>query len=399
MSDHNRHYQLYSSTYAELEEFALVEKSIQGDQESLCKLCDGISKSVYFQLKSTLDSQSDIEDVSQNVLMCVCDNIRNLRNPKAFRRWLSKIVITERRLYLAKFPKSSAVLNIDDHMETLLEKEDFLPHVNVESQELRSAVMEAISGLPLRQKEAVMLHYYEGLNVTETAASLGVAVPTASEYLALARKKIKHKLENHPAVGEHASMHGAMPVGVAITSVLQQESAILAATNAACLQSAVAKCHALIYAEGVAGTIPASTPLPRVLAGFSKELAALACACMAVAATAVIVAVWPQVPQVSPAEPSISVEIVFSGYGAGYDRVDPAHAVLVFGEDETATPLQWWVTAAGSEAVLYEGYGGNVNNALTQMQEHGLQGEFILSFRIVNEEGVVFRLSSNFYLS
>lgn len=63
-------------------------------------------------------------------------------------------------------------------------------------------IKEIIDALPERQREAIVLHYYSGLNVTEAAKVMDISHAGVSLYLKLARKKIKEELEN---IAEHSS--------------------------------------------------------------------------------------------------------------------------------------------------------------------------------------------------
>ena len=55
--------------------------------------------------------------------------------------------------------------------------------------------MEVVMNLPCRYKEAVLLYYYQGLTMEETAETLGVAASTISTRLKKARQKLRLDLE------------------------------------------------------------------------------------------------------------------------------------------------------------------------------------------------------------
>ena len=55
-------------------------------------------------------------------------------------------------------------------------------------------MMEIIATLPSRQREAIILHYYGGLSVTEVAAAMSIPHQSVSLYLKLARKKMREEL-------------------------------------------------------------------------------------------------------------------------------------------------------------------------------------------------------------
>jgi RNA polymerase sigma factor (sigma-70 family) len=52
----------------------------------------------------------------------------------------------------------------------------------------------AVSGLPLRQRQAVVLHYYLDLDVAETARTLGVSPGTVKTALHRARRTLAGRL-------------------------------------------------------------------------------------------------------------------------------------------------------------------------------------------------------------
>jgi len=181
--------------YAEID--ALAEKAIQGDSAALHSLCEKLARTILFRAKYMLGNEMDAEDVAQNVLLRVCENIRSLRKPKAFQAWLSRIVVNETRRFAATRAKYGTALDIDDYEDELVEENvGLLPDECLEDKTVSQAVMEIISKLPARQREALMLHYYDDLKVTEIARVMSIPHQSASRYLALAREKLKAEFEN-----------------------------------------------------------------------------------------------------------------------------------------------------------------------------------------------------------
>ena len=177
----------------------LVLGASGGDQEALALLCAEISRSVLFQVTYMVGGdQSGVEDIAQEVLIRVCEKIHTLRNPKAFKGWLARIILNEKNRYLSRVSRIATVLSIDDYLETLLEDDtEGIPHEFAESEELREAMLQAVRGLPMRQREAIILHYYSGLSVTEVADAMEVTTQSVSKSLALAREKLRAELEEY----------------------------------------------------------------------------------------------------------------------------------------------------------------------------------------------------------
>ncbi|MCL2857705.1 MAG: sigma-70 family RNA polymerase sigma factor [Oscillospiraceae bacterium] len=262
---------------------ALVERASKGDKDALCELCEKIAKGVMFKVTYILGKGSGVEDVSQEVLIRVCENIQNLRSPKAFKTWLSRIIVNEKNRYLAKNMKQGDMLNIDDHLEdTKEETGEFIPQEYVESKELRKKVMQAIEGLPMRQRETIMLHYYDGLSVTEIARVLDVTTQSVSKNLAVARGKLKEELgRGLQASGQMGAMV-ALPIGAVLEEVLKIESACFSAGEAY-IHNFVSRCAQFSISDAVdmVRVFSAAPSVYGVLAGFCATAftaATIACA-------------------------------------------------------------------------------------------------------------------------
>jgi len=180
---------------------AIVQKAALGNNDALIQLCTSITKSVIFRINRVLHNASDAEDVAQEVLLRVCKNIRSLKNPSHFRVWLNKITMNETYRHLEKNSKQGSlygggVLDIDDYHEVLDDvDEDFIPHDFAIRSDDCKRIMKIVQKLPQRQLQAVLLHYYDGLSVTETAIAMDVSKPTVSQYLSLAKEKIRNDLQ------------------------------------------------------------------------------------------------------------------------------------------------------------------------------------------------------------
>ena len=64
-----------------------------------------------------------------------------------------------------------------------------------EADEDETALTLAVMNLPQKEREAVLLYYYQDMNVSEIAKALGVTQPTVSYRLKRAREKLRQELE------------------------------------------------------------------------------------------------------------------------------------------------------------------------------------------------------------
>ena len=186
---------------ASREEFtAMVERAVQGDSEALDELCGKTFNNIVYQVSGLLGGglgQDSVEDLAQEVLILVCRDIKNLRNPKSFGWWLKQIIMNVKNRYLGKHMERKFQLNIDDYAEALTEQDSgLLPSNHAENLDMKNTVMDTISTLPSRQMEAVILHYVVGLSVSEVAGLMETTTQTVSKNLSIARNKLKSKLED-----------------------------------------------------------------------------------------------------------------------------------------------------------------------------------------------------------
>lgn len=72
---------------------------------------------------------------------------------------------------------------------------EMLPDRAQEAETGESALTLAVMNLPKKEREVVLLYYYQDMNMNEIADTLGVTQPTVSYRLRRAREKLRRELE------------------------------------------------------------------------------------------------------------------------------------------------------------------------------------------------------------
>ena len=72
---------------------------------------------------------------------------------------------------------------------------EMLPEPVQDTAEDETALTIAVMNLPKKEREAILLYYYQDMNVSEIAEVLGVTQPTVSYRLRRAREKLRQELE------------------------------------------------------------------------------------------------------------------------------------------------------------------------------------------------------------
>ena len=123
------------------------------------------------------------EDAVQETFMRAFRAYARFRHECSERTWLTGIAINVCRSMLRSAWRRK--VSVVDTLEYLGETYD-LPD---------TTVTEAIMRLPKRQREAVVMHYMEGLKIREIAEALGVPLQTVSSRLKRAREALRGELK------------------------------------------------------------------------------------------------------------------------------------------------------------------------------------------------------------
>jgi len=386
----------------------LINKAVSGNNEALLVLCECIAKKIYFRVMCILDNSMDAEDVAQEVLYRVCDNITGLKEPKVFNVWLGKIITNEINRYVVKKYKHGVLLDIEKHYENLLENdEEFLPSEYVDRKDSHKEIMEIIRRLPERQKQVLMLHYYDGMSVTEIAETMGITKPTVSVALKRARNNIKQKIDSLQDLPGAANQFAMAPLGPLLVQIFSDEALIRQSVSNMWVQQATANCHTYLPHGAVA--------VKAAVAISQKLLAPLLITAGSAAATVTLSFILisgsapePEiVPPPPPPEPvqQISIEeaagkVLFEGGNAAGEHVNPKTATCyTYSEFGVLTIQSWQITDFGSGSVLYSGEGVVVGNVLSEMQERGENGQYMLRFFATDVIGGKYTIGSSFIIS
>ena len=393
----------------------LVGNASLGDSEAISALCAEIARDVLFRTTRILNNHSDAEDAAQEALLRVCKNIRQLKDPIAFRKWLSSIVVNEARRQMMQNAKHCNILYLSDELDSAPEEnEDFLPEAYIENEENRKIVIEALDKLPLRQKEAIVLHYYDRLSVTETAEVMGIPQPSVSLYLKHARNKIKSEIESKANWAKGVARGFTfLPIGTALTRVLSVEGTAFAPTTSAWLPNVLAKCFesaqlvateatATASASAAEGSTSATITQSSATTAISAKTGLITITALVASVTVIFAAILgaPANTGLIQKDPTNAVgEIAFKGENAAHPYLNPESAEVI--TDSISGELiiiDWNITVAGTEDVIYSGENDFSDGILNQMRANGMDGEYMLMFQLKDANGDIYKLGHSFII-
>ncbi len=133
------------------------------------------------------------EDVVQDALIEAWKHLGDLRDPNALRPWLLRIVVNQCNSFRRKLAQKAALAR-----RVLLERE--IDHASQVSDAYNGRaegdwdLARAVQRLPIKQRTAIVLHYYSGMHLTEMAQYLGTSENTLKKRIQVALASLRRVL-------------------------------------------------------------------------------------------------------------------------------------------------------------------------------------------------------------
>jgi len=170
----------------------LVARALQGDASAFDELVLRHRVAVYRLAYRLLGNHAEADDVSQETFLRAYRGLRGYRGEATFRTWITRIVLnlaqSARRARRSSRPVEDAPLPVE---------EPSAPDTT-----LRHQVRRAVSGLPPRQRQVLVLKVYEGMKFIEIAQAAGISIGTAKATFFQAVRNLRERLATPPDARE-----------------------------------------------------------------------------------------------------------------------------------------------------------------------------------------------------
>lgn len=177
----------------------LIVLSQQNDYKALEELIRREQKNVFAAFAYLCKKQENIADLTQEALLRVAKNIRNLKNPKYFKGWLNQIITNLFYDELRKTQRRPDTVSIEDDADNtvscqLLDRK-CKPAEKCISSELEKLIKNAILALPEQFRIVIILRELQGLSYDEIAQATQSSIGTVKSRIARARNKLQDELK------------------------------------------------------------------------------------------------------------------------------------------------------------------------------------------------------------
>ncbi|WP_270566687.1 sigma-70 family RNA polymerase sigma factor [Clostridium beijerinckii] len=174
-----------------------VEKLQMGNISAFEVIYNETNNQVYNLLYSYTKNQETSFDLMQETYLTVNSKIGTLKDPYAAKSWINRIAINKANRF---FEKNKKEVLLSEEGQELFENqfeedEEFLPQEILDSKEKQKIIKDIIDNLPLEQKTAVYLYYFDELSLSEIAEDMECSEGTIKSRLNYARKKIKVEVD------------------------------------------------------------------------------------------------------------------------------------------------------------------------------------------------------------
>lgn len=177
---------------AEDPDAAVMAAAGRGEPRACAQLVDRHLARVHRLATRLLEDPSEAEDVAQELFLRLWQAAPGWRRGEArVSTWIHTVTLN---LCRDRLRRRRPQLAIDEAVENSLPGEaSAQPENALQSGQREGALRQAIRELPERQREALLLFHFEGLDQAECAQALGVSVDALESLLARARRTLKHR--------------------------------------------------------------------------------------------------------------------------------------------------------------------------------------------------------------
>jgi RNA polymerase sigma factor (sigma-70 family) len=149
----------------------------RGERAAAQELVDGYYDRIYMFMRAVGHDRQTSEDLTQETFMQAWHHVGQLRNGKALSSWLFRIAANMSRLY---WRKHKGTVGFDPAPAPA---DDAGGPDAASGQEELTRVHDAVTHLPQKLRQAIVLHYVEQLSISEAAVVAGIRKGTLKSRL------------------------------------------------------------------------------------------------------------------------------------------------------------------------------------------------------------------------
>jgi RNA polymerase sigma-70 factor (ECF subfamily) len=166
----------------------LVERAMVGDRDAFAELQRGSIDKLYAIARLILGDGDRAQDATQEALIAAWRDLKGLRDADKFEAWLRRLLVTA---CYREARKQKRRIRAEEQVRPIGTETADPARVAAD----RDQLDRAIESLAPEQRALIVLHYYLGLPMHETALALGLPVGTVKSRLHRTKQLMRATLE------------------------------------------------------------------------------------------------------------------------------------------------------------------------------------------------------------
>ncbi len=177
----------------------LVTRALQGDEEAFEYILDTY-KGLMLRVAYNIVKDRDIaEDAVQDALIQAWQHLPNLREARALRPWLMRIVVNQCISFKRRLARSATFLQ-QSFVEQETERASQIADYAEGRLERNWDLAQAIGTLPPKQQTVIALHYYQGMTLPEMSRALQTSENTLKKRIQIAISNLRAMIRSSEAM-------------------------------------------------------------------------------------------------------------------------------------------------------------------------------------------------------
>jgi len=173
----------------------LVQRARDGDDEAFGFIVETYRDRLFGLAVGILRNRTAAEDVVQEAFIKAHKNLKSFRGDASIYTWLYRIAVNTAHNHIRRARRAEEV--DFEEVAPIIEAAGPNPAEKAANAELGEAIDGAIQGLPPRQREVFILHYFEQMTHREIAEILGVTEGAVKANFFHAVQKLKGALKTY----------------------------------------------------------------------------------------------------------------------------------------------------------------------------------------------------------
>ena len=190
---------LPGAALSDADDATLARALIARDPHAPRVLWQRFAPMVFRMLRRTLGADHDLDDLAQEVFLCVFEKVRALREPKALKAFVISVTVLTtrhelRRRWVRRWVKLSGKTDA-------AELEVVTP--DTDAREALTRFYKILDRVNTTDRTAFVLRFMEGLELAEVATALGLSLATTKRRLARVWARVILLVERDPVLVEY----------------------------------------------------------------------------------------------------------------------------------------------------------------------------------------------------